>query len=279
VKGAPVAGDTVLRIGGKEVDAKTDLGRFFNGAEGDSLPMVVAGADGKKRTMELMSVDYDEVRLIDREAKAAAAARMAEEKDFTYLPFRKMKTDDLRDLAVEIYRASLDSDGLILDMRDNLGGRVADGLLGLFCQPEHTFTIPRDGPRGYPTDRRVSPSWEGPMVVLCNGNTFSNAEIFCHAFKRLGRGKLVGMPTNGGVISAVGVRIPEVGELQIPFRGWFHAETGQDLELNGAVPDVVVPFLPEDQAKGSDPQLEAAVKVLEQEVGDGERRVKAKYKE
>ncbi|MBG7606686.1 MAG: PD40 domain-containing protein [Verrucomicrobia bacterium] len=279
VKGAPVAGDTVLRIGGKEVDAKTDLGRFFSGAEGNSLPMVVAGADGKKRTMELMSVDYDEVRLIDREAKAAAAARMAEEKDFTYLPFRKMKTDDLRDLAVEIYRASLDSDGLILDMRDNLGGRVADGLLGLFCQPEHTFTIPRDGPRGYPTDRRVSPSWEGPMVVLCNGNTFSNAEIFCHAFKRLGRGKLVGMPTNGGVISAVGVRIPEVGELQIPFRGWFHAETGQDLELNGAVPDVVVPFLPEDQAKGSDPQLEAAVKVLEQEVGDGERRVKAKYKE
>lgn len=232
VKGAPVAGDTVLRIGGKEVDAKTDLGRFFNGAEGDSLPMVVAGADGKKRTMALMSVDYDEVRLIDREAKTAAAARMAEQKDFTYLPFRKMKTDDLRDLAVEIYRASLDSDGLILDMRDNQGGRVADELLGLFCQ----------------------------------------------AFKRLGRGKLVGEQTNGGVISTVSVEIPEIGELQVPFRGWFDVDTGRDLELNGAVPDVVVSLGPGDQAEGNDPQLAAAIAILSKEIFDKSPRVKARIK-
>lgn len=278
VKGAPLAGETVLRIAGKDVDAKTDLGRFFNGAEGASLPMVVAGTDGKKRTMELVPVDHAEIRMIDREAKAAAAVHMAEEKGFAYLPFRKMKTNDLRDLTVEVYRASLDAKGLILDLRDNAGGRVADELLNLFCQPEHTFTVPRGGPRGYPNDRRVSPSWEKPMVVLCNGNTFSNAEIFCHAFKRLGRGKLVGMPTNGGVISAVGISIPEVGKLQIPFRGWFHSVTGQDLELNGAVPDVLVPLLPEDQAKGVDVQFQAAISALEEEVGDGEPRVKARYK-
>ncbi|MDP4847639.1 MAG: S41 family peptidase [Akkermansiaceae bacterium] len=278
VKGAPKPGDTVLRIGGKDVDAATDLTKIFNGAEGASLPMVLAGADGKKRTLELVPVDYDDMRLIDREAKKDADVKLAEENGFAYLPFRKMKTDDLRDLSVEVYRASLDADGLILDLRDNLGGRVADELLGLFCQPEHTFTIPRDGPRGYPADRRVSPSWDKPMVVLCNGNTFSNAEIFCHAIKRLRRGKLIGTPTNGGVISAVGITIPEVGELQIPFRGWFHAETGLDLELNGAVPNIVIPFLPEDQAKGKDPQLEAAVRVLAKEVGEGENRVKARYK-
>ncbi|MGJ8642028.1 MAG: S41 family peptidase [Luteolibacter sp.] len=278
LKGAPQAGDSVLRIGGKDVDAATDLTKLFNGAEGTSLPMVVVGMDGKKRTMELVPVDYDEMRLIDRESKKAADVKLAEENGLTYLPFRKMKTDDLRDLAVEVYRASIDTDGLILDLRDNLGGRVADELLGIFCQPEHTFTVPRDGPRGYPTDRRVSPSWDKPMVVLCNGNTFSNAEIFCHAIKRLGRGKLIGTPTNGGVISAVGITIPEVGELQIPFRGWFHAETGDDLELNGAVPDIVVPLLPEDQAKGEDPQLEEAVRVLVKEVREGESRVKPRYK-
>ncbi len=278
VKGAPMAGDKVLRIAGKGVDAATDLGKFFNGAKGVSLPMVIAGADGKERTMELVPVSYGKIRLLDREAKTAAAVRMAGEKGFAYLPFRKMKTDDLRDLSVEVYRASLDAKGLILDLRDNAGGRVADELLGLFCQPQHTFTVPRGGPRGYPTDRRVSPSWEKPMVVLCNGNTFSNAEIFCHAFKQLGRGRLIGMPTNGGVISAVGINIPEVGELQIPFRGWFHSVTGQDLELNGAVPDVLVPLLPEDQANGEDVQLSTAIRVLEEEVGDGEPRVKARYK-
>jgi tricorn protease len=104
------------------------------------------------------------------------------------------------------------------------------------------------------------------MVVISNSNTFSNAEIFCHAFKQLGRGKLVGMPTNGGVISAVDVDIPEVGKLQIPFRGWFDVKTGRDLELNGAVPDVLVPLLPTDEAQGNDPQLKAAIQALVEEV-------------
>lgn len=104
------------------------------------------------------------------------------------------------------------------------------------------------------------------MVVLSNGNTYSNAEIFCHAFKQHGRGKLIGMPTNGGVISAVKVKIPEVGSLQIPFRGWFHAQTGKDLELNGAVPDVLLPMMPIDEVSVHDAQLKAAIQVLCEDV-------------
>jgi len=265
VENPPLPGEIVTRIAGKDVDARTPLHMFFNGAAGRPLPVVVQDKEGKARTLELIPVSYEEIRFLDSEAKVAGAQREAADEDFVYLPFRQMKTAALRELAVEIYRSSMNAKGLVLDLRDNAGGRVADELLALFCQPVHTFTVPRGGERGYPTDRRVSPSWDGPMVVLCNGNTFSNAEIFCHAFKRLGRGKLVGTATNGGVISAVGVTIPEIGELQIPFRGWFHAETGRDLELNGAVPDVIVPLMPEDQVAGRDPQLEAAIRILQKE--------------
>jgi tricorn protease len=116
------------------------------------------------------------------------------------------------------------------------------------------------------------------MVVISNSNTFSNAEIFCHAFKQLGRGKLVGMPTNGGVISAVDVDIPEVGTLQMPFRGWFHVKTGRDLELNGAVPDVLVPMMPEDEVKNSDPQLMEAIQVLAEEVKSSPKQVEPRVK-
>ena len=268
VDGAPLPGETLLRIAGKEVDAQTPLHMFFNGAKGGVFPIVVASKDGVERTLELIPISYGRARWLDRAARLKRAGLAAEAggKKIAYLPFRKMKSDELLDLATEVYRASLDAEGLILDLRDNIGGRVADQLLGLFCQPVHTFTIPRDGERGYPTDRRVSPAWGGPMVVLCNENTFSNAEIFCHAFKRLRRGKLIGMPTNGGVISAVTIRIPEVGELQIPFRGWFHADTGRDLELNGAVPDVLVPIGPEEQANDLDPQLDAALHALNEAI-------------
>ncbi len=280
VEGAPVAGETVLRIGGKDVDARTPLHGIFDGAEGSSFPIVVASADGEKRTLELMPISYEQARALDREARLRRAELAAAEGKgrITYLPFRKMKTDDLRELSTEVYRASLTADGLVLDLRDNVGGRVADQLLGLFCQPVHTFTVPRGGERGYPTDRRVSPSWDGPMVVLCNENTFSNAEIFCHAFKRLGRGKLVGVPTNGGVISAVPITIPGVGELQIPFRGWFDVETGHDLELNGAVPDVIVRIGPEDQVKDADPQLAAALRVLREAIAAEGRELDPVYK-
>ena len=111
------------------------------------------------------------------------------------------------------------------------------------------------------------------MVVLCNENTYSNAEIFCHAFKRLGRGDLVGVRTNGGVISAVSIRVPEAGELQVPFRGWFHADTGRDLELNGAMPDLIVPISPEEQSKGRDPQFDAALRLLRDEIAAQGREI------
>ena len=275
IPGAPVAGETVRRIGGREVDARTSLHDIFSGAKGSALPIVVASADGAERTLELTPISYGRARWLDRAAKlnrAELAARRDGEK-VAYLPFRKMKSDDLRELSTEVYRASLESDGLILDLRDNVGGRVAYQLLALFCQPSHTFTIPRGGEMGYPVDRRVSPSWDGPMVVLCNENTYSNAEIFCHAFKRLGRGDLVGVRTNGGVISAVSIRVPEAGELQVPFRGWFHADTGRDLELNGAMPDLIVPISPEEQSKGRDPQFDAALRLLRDEIAAQGREI------
>ncbi len=269
--GAPIAGEVVTRIAGRNVDARTPLTPIFNGAEGKPIPLMVENGDGQSRTLEMVPVSYGRIRYLDRKQRVAMAKSAAQAKGFVYLPFVKMKQDELDRLSLEVYRASTHAKGLILDLRDNAGGRVADELLAMFCQPNHAFTIPRDGSRGYPTDRRVVPSWSGPMVVLCNGNTYSNAEIFCHAFKDSGRGKLIGTPTNGGVISAVDMKIPEVGELQIPFRGWFHAETGKDLELNGAVPDVIVPIIPADQAAGKDSQLDVALSVLEEivrEAGD-----------
>lgn len=266
VDGAPVAGEIVSRINGHHVDAKTSLAIFFNGAIGQVIPMVIEGKDGKSRTLDLVPVSYETIRGFDRNQMELEAKSAAKAHDLVYLPFLKMKPADLERLSLEVYRASTSGKGIILDLRDNAGGRVADELLALFCQPAHAFTIPRNGSRGYPTDRRVSPAWNGPMVVISNSNTFSNAEIFCHAFKQLGRGKLVGMPTNGGVISAVDVEIPEVGKLQIPFRGWFDVKTGRDLELNGAVPDVLVPLLPADETQGNDPQLKAAIQALVEEV-------------
>jgi len=82
----------------------------------------------------------------------------------------------------------------------------------------------------------------------------------------LGRGKLVGTPTAGGVISTGSAAIMDVGTLRLPFRGWYLRDSGQDMELNGAQPDVVVWPVPGDLPQGRDLQLEKAIEVLTQDV-------------
>lgn len=153
----------------------------------------------------------------------------------------------------------------MLDLRNNGGGREADRLLAMFTQLNHSITRSRGGPEGYPHARRVVSAWTKPVVVLCNENTFSNAEIFCHAVKDTGRALLIGNTTAGGVISAVKQSIPDAGELQVPFRGWYSKRSGQNLDLNGAKPDYAVDITPSDEDSGADPQLDKALELLREQ--------------
>jgi len=261
----PQPGETVFSIGGMPVTEDSPMQRLFNGAAGRWLPFVLRGADGAERTVRVECLPYGRVRELVSEARLAARRELAGE-DVAYLALPRMGWDDLAVFERDLYRASLERSGLVLDLRDNGGGQVADHLLAMFTQPVHAFTIPRGGPRGYPHDRRIRAAWDKPLVVLCNENTYSNAEIFCHAVKLAGRAPLVGIETAGGVISAVKVPIPEVGTLQVPFRGWYHAGTGEDLDRNGARPDHEVPLGPAGEVAGEDPQLRLALRLLREQV-------------
>lgn len=266
LKDPPLRGETVVRIGGEPVTHLTPLHRFFQDADGRSLPWLIRSADGAERVLEVRCISYRQARALERRNRDAIAREtVADAGKFCYIAVPDMSIETFRSLELRVYRESLTSEGMILDLRNNGGGREADRMLSLFCQPVHSFTVPRDGPRGYPSARwGASARWDKPLVVLCNENTFSNAEIFCHAMQETGRAPLVGTATAGGVISAVEVTIPDAGELQVPFRGWFQTKTEGNCDLHGAKPDHPVDLTPADENAGIDPQLEKAVKVLEE---------------
>jgi C-terminal processing protease CtpA/Prc len=94
------------------------------------------------------------------------------------------------------------------------------------------------------------------------GARTSNAEIFSHAYKTLGIGKLVGVPTNGSVISTGGRPLMDGSFVRLPFRGWFTKATDKNQELGPAVPDIIVQNSVDWIAKGTDDQLKAAVEEL-----------------
>jgi tricorn protease len=179
-----------------------------------------------------------------------------------YVFVEKMDWSEFLRFEEEIFARGHGKDGLLIDVRDNGGGFTADHLLTVLTPAEHAITVPRGGGPGYPQDRRVYATWNQPVTVLCNQNSFSNAEIFSHAVKELGRGKLVGVPTAGGVVSTGATSVRDLGTLRLPFRGWYRRSDGADLELNGAVPDELIWPEAGDEAAGRDRQIEKAVAVL-----------------
>ena len=74
------------------------------------------------------------------------------------------------------------------------------------------------------------------------------------------------------MISAGKDRILDAGTLRVPFRGWFLATTGEDMEMNGAMPDHVVWPHPGQILRGDDPQLAKAVEVLLEDVDAVDRK-------
>jgi len=64
----------------------------------------------------------------------------------------------------------------------------------------------------------------------------------------------------------------DMGFLRLPARGWYLTTTGEDMEMNGAEPDVLLWPEPQDRALGVDRQLEKGVEILKQEVATSQTR-------
>ena len=266
-------GELILRIDDRPVDPGMSPAEIFNGPPTGEreLRLVVADAADPAQTREvtLRPISFSRIRSLLYDLWIKENRRKVEELSegkFGYLHIQAMNQSSFLKFQEELYSAGSGKEGLVIDVRENGGGSTADLLLTSLTQPRHAITVPRGGGPGYPQDRLVFASWNKPIVVLCNQNSFSNAEIFSHAIKTLKRGQLVGMPTAGGVISTGAASIMDVGTLRLPFRGWYLVGNGEDLELNGAVPDHIVPPSPTDETRGIDKQLEKAVEVLTQDV-------------
>ncbi|HNY26783.1 MAG TPA: S41 family peptidase [Candidatus Sumerlaeota bacterium] len=194
-----------------------------------------------------------------------------------YLHINAMSGDDLVRFEREVYEKTVNKQGLVIDVRNNPGGYVADKLLQMLCPPHHAYTRRRNDTEAGYLQAYPGVLWmRKPVVVLCNQNSGSNAEIFCHAIKNLNRGKLVGVKTHGAVIGTQEWNIMDVGGFRVPNIGFYTARDGEDMELHGAEPNFVVWPQPTELASGKDRQIEKAVEVLLQDVAERQKQPKPK---
>lgn len=263
-------GEIVLSIDGQNVDPDFDLTTVLNGRMDRDVRLRVksTGRNGAERDVTIRPTSYSGVRraLYQKWQDDNRTVVTKKAANIGYLHIQGMNWPSFLDFERELYEVGYGKDGLIIDVRDNGGGSTTDHLLTALTQPTHSITVPRGGGPGYPHDRMVYATWNKPIVVMCNQNSYSNAEIFSHAIKGMERGKLVGVPTAGGVVSTGSERIMDLGTLRLPFRGWFVKWTGEDMELNGAVPNVIVWPQPTELPTGRDRQLNRAIQVLKKDI-------------
>ena len=283
VKSRLKAGDIILSIDGTRVDPSMDLTQVLNGPLDRDIQLVVQRAKedaSEELNLMLRPIPYGRLRPLLYEQWLETNRQMVEKLSngkLGYLHIQAMDESSFLEFEQQLYNVGYGKEGLVIDVRDNGGGSTTDHLLTSLTQPKHAITVPRGGGTGYPHDRMIYATWSKPIVVLCNQNSYSNAEIFSHAIKVLGRGKLVGVQTAGGVVSTGVARINDIGVLRAPFRGWFSIRDGKDMELHGAEPDFIVWPAPGELPAGIDKQLEKGVEVLLEEVKQVPALPKPKY--
>lgn len=160
--------------------------------------------------------------------------------------------------AVEEWNTSQDVDGLILDIRDGLGGANPE-YLDIFNKnvPSLTYVNPAG-------ERTIRDSkWRRPVVLLINENTRSGKEAFAFGFKKYKIGTLIGTKTAGAVMGGKPFFLSDGSLLYLAVMGTL--VDGERLEGVGVNPDIKVPF-PLEYAQGEDPQLQKAIEIISSEI-------------
>ncbi len=242
--------------------------------------LTVEGLSKQSREVRIRPVRSLRVQLYEEWVKARK--KLTEEYSggrLGYVHIQGMNWTSFERFERELAASGSGKEGLIFDVRFNGGGWTTDMLMAVLNVRQHAYTIPRGAATNlkaehnkfsnyYPYGERLPlSSWTKPSAALCNYSSYSNAEIFSHAYKHLDHGTLIGTPTFGAVISTGGTRLIDGSLVRMPFRAWYVKATGENMEHGPAVPDVMVDNRPDSKAQNRDEQLKKAVEVLLDEIG------------
>jgi carboxyl-terminal processing protease len=160
-------------------------------------------------------------------------------------------------------------DGIVIDLRGNRGGvgAMVSGVAGHFLdEPVSLGTLKtrqtslemRANPRRVSTQgQRVSP-FSGPVAILIDEVSGSASEMFAGGMQSVGRVRVFGATSLGGVLPASMDRLPNGDVLYHAF-GDFITPDGVRLEGRGVIPDQPVALSRAGLLAGRDEPLEAAV--------------------
>jgi len=253
------AGDVILEVDGEDVTKLPLL----------DIVAKIRGREGTKVTLKVRreGVPTPLVFELIRERVEIVSVSSARIGDVGYVAletFANFKVEDQLKQAIEELKAQ-GIKKLIFDLRDNGGGLLDQG-----CAVASAFL--KEGPIVYTRTKNLTrvwceatgrTLWDGPMVVLVNGNSASASEIVAGALQDYGRAKVIGEKTFGKGVGQTSYTLANGGELTLVTFEWLTPKR-RAINKEGITPDIVVkdtrfptPF--SLQGAGAPPGAEIAV--------------------
>jgi len=162
----------------------------------------------------------------------------------------------------ELFKAfypQVDKEAMIIDDRYNGGGFIPDRMIELLDRPVLNYWARR----GVKPGSTPAYAHSGPKVMLINGYSASGGDALPYYFRKRGLGTIIGTRTWGGLIGISGnPDLMDGGSVTAPQFRFFDTEGMWAVEGVGVAPDIEVVDRPDLVAAGQDPSLEAAVKLL-----------------
>lgn len=245
-----------------------DVVKLIKGPKGTKVKLKILPADqGVNGAPEEIQLVRDKIKLDDQRAKKNVINYQKNGKNLKlgviklpsfYMDFDEYQkgnpnytstTRDVQKLIKELQTTGVD--GLVLDLRDNGGGSLAEAidLTGLFIKNGPVVQVKNSASKvELGTDDDPAIVYSGPLVVLTNRFSASASEIFAGAIQDYHRGVVVGESTYGkGTVQTVidlekFIQDPDnkVGQLKLTFQK-FYRVTGSSTQHKGVTPDVKLP--------------------------------------
>ncbi len=255
------AGDVIVGIGGRTVSRELAPERLLVNAAGKEIAVTVRRGRNAERSVLVKAlaneaplryrawVDAKRAYVHERSGGRVGYVHSPDMGPWGFAEFHRG------------YLTEFNRRGLIVDVRYNRGGHVSPLLLEKLARRRVGYDIPRYGaPMPYPPE-----SVDGPMVAVTNQFAGSDGDIFSHCFKLYKLGPLVGKRTWVGVIGIEPYHYLVDGSLttQPEYSFWF-VDVGWAVENYGTEPDLEVDIAPQDYREGRDPQLDAALALVDE---------------
>ncbi len=260
-------GDVILRVDGEKIENNEQFYTLLGDKAGKRVELLVSktGQEADAKTVKIKAITQAAHKALNYEVwqreREAVTDKISGGK-LGYLHLNAMNDENLDKFKRAVYGDLQSKSGLILDVRFNGGGSIADEILEILETRIFSYRTLRGDAR--PTTAPLS-AWNKPIIVLINEGSASNAEVFPWAMKDLKLGKVVGVPTQGSVIGTGAADLIDGSTLRIPAVGSLTLN-GIDMENHGCTPDIFVENDPDAVYRNEDKQLEAAVKELLKEI-------------